>query len=117
MKFKFEKLLIWQRAMDFGERIDALAGKFPKYEMFNLSLQIRKAGDSVALNISEGAIGQSNAEQSRFMGYGIRSLAETVTCLYKAKRRNYISDDEFASNYGEAYNLMNMMVAFKNNMK
>jgi len=103
--------------MEFGEQIDAIAQGFPKYEMFNLSLQIRKAGDSIALNISEGAIGQSNAEQTRFMGYSIRSLAETVTCLYKARRRKYITEEAFASNYEEAYNLMNMMVAFKNNMK
>ena len=86
MKFKFEKLIIWQKAMDLGEEVNTLAYSFPKMEIFNLSSQMRRAVDSVALNISEGPIGQSNPEARKFMGYSIRSLAEVVTCLHKAKR-------------------------------
>ncbi|MFT6709503.1 MAG: four helix bundle protein, partial [Flavobacteriales bacterium] len=86
MKFKFEKLIIWQKAMDLGEEVNTLAYSFPKMEIFNLSSQMRRAVDSVALNISEGSIGQSNPEARKFMGYSIRSLAEVVTCLHKAKR-------------------------------
>ena len=113
MKFKFEKLIIWQKAMDFGEDIFQLSGKFPKEELYNLSSQIRRAVDSVALNISEGSIGQSNPEFKRFVSIAIRSLAEVVTCLHKASRRNYISTEEFVEQYETAFNLMNMMVAFK----
>jgi four helix bundle protein len=113
IKFKFEKLIIWQKAMDYGESIFKLSGKFPKEELYNLSSQIRRAVDSVALNISEGSIGQSNPEFKRFVSIGIRSLAEVVTCLHKASRRNYISNDEFTEHYETAFNLMNMMVAFK----
>jgi len=90
MDFKFEKLTIWQKAMDFGENINKLTWKFPKEEMYNLSSQIRRAADSIALNISEGSIGQTNPEFKKFIGYSIRSLAEVITCLHKAKRREYI---------------------------
>ena len=55
MEFKFEKLIIWQKAMDLGEEINTIADKFPKAELYNLSSQIRRAADSVALNISEGS--------------------------------------------------------------
>jgi four helix bundle protein len=113
MGFKFEKLIIWQLAMDYGEVINKLADKFPKKELYNLSSQILRAVDSIALNISEGSIGQSDPEFRKFMGYSIRSLAEVVTCLYKAKRREYISEEEFKENYDLAFNLMNMMVRFK----
>ena len=65
------------------------------------------------MNISEGSIGQSSLEQKRFIGMAARSLAEVVTCLYKASRRNYISEAEFNEHYDFAYNLMNMIVAFK----
>jgi len=116
MEFKFEKLIIWQKAMDFGESIYKLSKKFPKDEIFNLTSQIRRAVDSIALNISEGSIGQSNPEYRKFMGYSIRSLAEVVTCLHKAKRREYISEEEFMYHYEFAFNLMNQMVAFKKNI-
>lgn len=117
MGFKFEKLIIWQRAMELGEDINKLSYKFPKNEIYNLSSQIRRAVDSIALNISEGSIGQSNPEFRKFMGYSVRSLAEVVTCLHKAKRREYISEEEFMKYYEFAFNLMNMMVAFKAKIK
>ena len=113
MKFKFEKLIIWQKAIEYGESINKLSYKFPKEEMYNLSSQIRRAVDSIALNISEGSIGQSNPEFKKFMGYAIRSLAEVVTCLHKASKRKYISLEEFNEHYEYAFNLMNIMVAFK----
>jgi four helix bundle protein len=113
MRFKFEKLIIWQKAMDLGEDVNELIEKFPKKEMYNLSSQILRAADSIALNIAEVSIGQSNPEYHRFMGYAIRSLAEVVTCLHKAKRRNYISDDEFNKYYDDSFYLMNMMISFK----
>jgi four helix bundle protein len=116
-KFKFEKIIVWQKAMDYGESIFKLSCKFPREEVFNLNSQIRRAVDSVALNISEGSIGQSNLEFKKFVGFAIRSLAEVVTCLHKASKRNYISGEEFKEHYEYAYNLMNMLSAFKKNIR
>ncbi len=104
MSFKFEKLLIWQKSIDFGEQVFKLSQGFPKDEVFNLTSQIRRATDSIALNISEGCILQSKLEFKKFLGYSIRSLAETVTCLYKAKNRKYITEKEFDNLYIESYN-------------
>lgn len=115
--FKFEKLIIWQDAMTFGENIYSLSQKFPKAEQFNLSTQILRAVDSIALNISEGSILQTNPEFGKFLGYSIRSLAEVVTCLHKAKLRNYIASDEFQRLYDDAFNLMNMIIAFRDRVK
>jgi len=112
MSFKFEKLIVWQKAMDFGEEIFALANKFHKAEQYNLVSQMTRAADSVALNISEGSILQSTPEFSRFLGYSIRSVAEVVTCLHKAQRRKYIAQEEFIKQYDEGYHLMNMLIAF-----
>lgn len=112
MNFKFEKLVIWQKAMDFGEEIYLLSQNFPKNEFYNLTSQICRAADSIALNISEGSIGQSNPENKRFIGYSIRSLAETVTCLHKALRRKYITKEQFDEHYLFAFNLMNMIIAY-----
>ena len=117
MSFKFEKLVIWQKAMELGEDINALSKKFPKDELFNLTSQINRATDSIALNIAEGSIGQSNPEFKRFMGYAIRSLAEVVTCLYKAQNRKYITKEEFDKYYSFSFSLMNMMNSFKNKIK
>lgn len=117
MSFKFENLIIWQKSMDYGEEIFQLSKSFPKEETYNLTSQIRRSVDSIALNISEGSIVQSTLEFQCFMGYAIRSLAETITCLHKAKRRNYINQEQFDKQYKEAFDLMNMMIAFRKKLE
>lgn len=111
--FKFEKLRIWHSAMDFGELIFEASGKFPIDEKYNLISQIRRAADSIALNIAEGSTGQSNKEFRKFIGYSLRSLAEVATCLHKAKRRKYLNESDYSSFYTQAYTLMNSMGAFR----
>lgn len=103
--------------MEFAESIYIITLNFPKDESFNLTSQIRRASDSIALNISEGSILQSKLEFRKFLGYLIRSLAEVVTCLYKAKNRKYISEEEFNKLYNESYSLMNQIIAFRNQIK
>lgn len=103
--------------MDFGEEIALLTDSFPKKEVFNLASQILRASDSIALNISEGSIEQSTPEFKRFLNYSIRSIAEVVTCLYKAKRRNYIDDEKFQNLYAKSFELMNMTLSFKSKLK
>lgn len=103
--------------MDLGEATNNLAESFPRKELYNLSSQLRRAGDSVALNISEGSILQSDAEFRKFLGYSIRSIAEIVTCLHKAKRRKYITEVLFNFHYDNCFNLMNMTIAFRNKLK
>jgi len=117
MKFKFEDLLIWQKAMLLAEEINHLSNKFPKSEIYNLSSQIRQASDSIALNISEGSILQSDAEYRKFLTYSIRSIAEVITCLHKTKNRNYILEEEFFKLYKDSFDLMNMTIAFRNRIK
>ena len=114
MKFKFEKLRIWQKSMDLGEEMNSLASTFPKAEMYNLSSQLCRASDSIALNISEGSILQSDKDYRRLLGYSIRSLAEVVTCLHKAKRRNYISQEKFETYYKDCFDIINMTISFRN---
>ena len=113
MDFKFEKLRIWQSSMKFGEEIFQLSKGFPTDEKFNLTSQIRRAVDSIALNIAEGATGNSQAEFKKFIGYSLRSIAEVVTCLHKAKLRKYVSEDQFNEHYKNAFDLMNSIAAFR----
>lgn len=117
MKFKFEDLIIWQKGMDLGEDMNTLSRTFPKDELYNLSSQLKRAADSIALNISEGSILQSGPEYRKFLGYSIRSTAEVVTCLHKAKRRNYLNEADFLKHYKDCFDIMNMTIAFRNKIK
>lgn len=95
MAFKFENLKVWQKALDLTDEIDKLTKTFPKEELFILTSQIKRAADSISLNIAEGSTGQSNAEFTRFLRYALRSDVEVVGCLHIGKRRNYITEEHF----------------------
>ena len=112
----FKELLAYQKAFKLSMEIFQLSKSFPKEETYNLISQARRAADSIALNIAEGSISQSNPEFIKFINYAVRSLAEVVTCLHKAKRRAYISEVDFDKYYQDSYNLMNMMIAFRNKL-
>ena len=101
MGFKFEDLRVWDRAVKLSARVDGLTNNFPKSEMFVLSSQIKRAADSVALNIAEGSTGQSVKEFKRFLTIAIRSGIEVISCLYVGRERKIINEQEFEDYYND----------------
>jgi four helix bundle protein len=99
MSFKFENLRVWQKSLDLSKEIDILTKTFPSNEKFVLTDQIRRATDSISLNIAEGSTNQSYAEFKRFLTYSIRSNIEVVGCLHLGKRRNIITSLYFDKLY------------------
>ncbi len=117
MPFKFEKLQVWKFAIEMADKAHLLSRTFPKEEMFSLSSQIKRAADSISLNIAEGSTGQSNAEQIKFLRYSQRSAIEVVNCLYLAIKRKYIDQKTFDQFYNELDKLVAQIQAFKNSLK
>lgn len=109
MAFRFENLKVFQSAAALSNKIDKLTEQFPKKEMFSLSAQIKRAADSVVLNIAEGSTGQSKPEFKRFLGIAVRSGVEVVACLYLAFTRKYIKEEEYKNLYNE-YELLCKMI-------
>lgn len=116
MGFKFEKLQIWQLAVDMSYEIHEMTRAFPKEELFILTAQIKRAADSISLNIAEGSTGQSNPEQKKFLGYSQRSALEVVGCLYLGKKRGLITNDQFKNHYDSLDKLVAMIQKFKNSI-
>jgi four helix bundle protein len=104
-------------AIDLANDVHNLTRSFPKEEIFSLSSQMKRAADSVSLNIVEGSTGQTNPEQVKFLGYSLRSTLEVVNCLYLANRRNYIDKKQFDKFYSELELLIIKIQAFRNSIK
>lgn len=84
---------------------------FPKDELFILTSQIKRAADSVVLNIAEGSTLQSNAEFKRFLVIANRSALEVISCLYLAKQRRFIDETVFDEKYKKYEALIIMIQA------
>ncbi len=118
MGFKFEKLKVWQTALELSDKVDKLTIEyFPKHEMYVLTSQIKRAADSVALNIAEGSTGQSSKEFNRFLGFALRSGIEVVSCLYIGRNRGYINQDNFKLLYDEYENLIIKIQALRKSLR
>lgn len=117
MAFKFEKLNVWHKALDLCVEVGELVSSFPSFELYNLSNQMRRAADSVVLNIAEGCTGQSNPEFIKFLRYSLRSAVEVVACLFIAKKKDYISQAAFSKYYAEYEHLCKMISKLNESLK
>ena len=117
MPFKFEKLIVWQKSLELSTAVNRLARQFPKDELYILSSQIKRAADSVSLNIAEGSTGQSNAEFCRFLKIAIRSNIEVVGCIFIAQKRNLIDDVEFKKIYDQCEEILVMLNALQKSLR
>lgn len=91
--FNFEKLLVYQKSLDFIDGVYDITDKFPQNERFNLTDQYRRAATSIALNIGEGS-GGTDKEFNSFLRISKRSMKECVVCTTIAYRRKYITLEE-----------------------
>ena len=81
--FNFEKLEVWQKAIDFGDLIYLETRRFPSDERFGLTNQLRRAATSVSSNIAEGSSRSSKNEFARFTeiaAFAVRSRIAIVHC-------------------------------------
>ena len=117
MALKFERLTVWQKAVELSFHVHELTRKFPKDELYILTSQIKRAADSIALNIAEGSTGQTTAEFKQFLGYAIRSAIEVVACLYLGKRRSIVSDHDFKHLYEEVVEILKMTQGLRNSLR
>ncbi|NJW53671.1 four helix bundle protein [Salinimicrobium oceani] len=93
VKFNFEDLKVYQKALDFIDFTYSLTAKFPKEELYGLTSQFNRAAVSIALNTSEGS-GDTDAQFHRFVQTAADSIRECVTCSTIASRRCFITAEE-----------------------
>jgi len=89
----FRDLIVWQKAMDFAERVYAIQREFPGEERFGLGDQLRRAVVSIPSNIAEGKGRGSAKDFANFLNLARGSLNEVMTQLELAKRLGYLESD------------------------
>lgn len=94
-KFTFFDLRVYQEAKLLVREVYSLMEKFPKYEVYALGDQLRRAVVSVPSNIAEGSGRFSLKEKIHFLEIAYGSLTETLCQLDIAHDLTYISDEEF----------------------
>jgi four helix bundle protein len=91
MAFAFEKLIVYQKAVDFADTVSKLTEQFPRGYTY-LANQLNRASLSIAANIAEGNGRFTKADRKNFFIIARGSVQECVPLLELAKRRNLIED-------------------------
>jgi len=89
MAFAFEKLIVYQKSVDFADRITELTGQFQRGYYF-LADQVNRAAVSIAANIAEGNGRFTKPDRRNFFGIARGSVQECVPLLELASRRGLI---------------------------
>lgn len=112
--FRFEKLEVWQKAIDLSVDIYHTTEKFPKSEQFSLTDQLRRAITAVAANIAEGNGRKTGKDKAHFTTISYSSLMETMNHLILAFKLNYIDEDTLLSYRIKINQLAGMLASFHN---
>ncbi|WP_298340452.1 four helix bundle protein [uncultured Algibacter sp.] len=91
IKFKFEDLKVYEKALDFVDLAYEISKSFPSTEKFGLTSQFTRAAVSIALNIAEGS-SDSDKQFNRFLQMALDSVNECVVCATISKRQKFISN-------------------------
>ena len=106
--FNFEKLEVWQKAIDFAALVYNETRAFPTEERFGLTNQLRRAAISISSNIAEGSSRSSKNDFARFAEIAAGSVFEVVSQAFIARRQNFLSEDQFRKIYADAEELSRM---------
>jgi four helix bundle protein len=113
--FKFEKLIVWQKALSFADLVYRETRVFPTEERFGLTNQIRRAATSIASNIAEGSA-RPDPDFVRFLGYATGSLYEVVTQATIAHRQGFLPEEAFTKLYSDADEISRMLSGLRESL-
>ena len=92
----FEDLIVWQRSHELVLLVYRITAQFPKFELFALASQMRRAAISVPANIAEGFKRRRNPDKARVMNIAQGSLEEVRYYFILAHDLGYLKNVERA---------------------
>ena len=92
MRFRFEKLEVWQEAGAINRAVYMMSRGFQKHEIFAMASQIRRAAVSISANIAEGSGRNSDRDFAHFLEQAYGSLMEVAALCYLAFDEGYVAE-------------------------
>jgi len=118
MTFAFEKLKVYQRALDFSVAvIDIIDEIETPRKHFRLVEQLESSSTSVSLNISEGKGRFSKKEFKHFLYIARGSLYETITMLQIFRKKHWLEKEYYQKLYLEAEEINKMISGLISSIK
>jgi len=99
MAFQFEKLEVYQKALDWVEVVENLCESLKGKISYSLLDQLSRAALSIPLNIAEGNGRWHKGEKRQFFWIARGSVFECVPIMQVLHRKNLINEQQYAGYY------------------
>ncbi len=114
--FGFEKLEVWQKAIDFADLAYSATRAFPTDERFGLTNQMRRAAVSVSSNIAEGGARISRKDFARFIEIATGSLYQVISQSHVGRNQGFLSSGDFDRPYHAAEEQSRMLSGLRRSL-
>src|SRR5438874_13623965 len=114
--FNFEKLDVWQKAIDFADLVYVHTRNFPADERFGLTNQMRRAAVSISSNIAEGTSRLSKNDFARFIEIVTGSVFEVVSQSFVGRRQCFLGEAVFNTLYLAAEEIGRMLSGLRKSL-
>lgn len=106
-QFDFERLDVYQKALDFTDAIFTMTMAFRRELQYSLGDQFRRAALSVCNNIAEGSR-KTIKGRKQFYDYALDSARECIPMISLSLRQKQITDDQAEHLRDECIQICNM---------
>lgn len=114
--FGFEKLEVWQKAIEFADVVYSTPRGFPADERFGLTNQMRRAAVSISSNIAEGSSRNSRKDFARFIEIATGSLFEVVSQSHIGRNQGVLTSEEFQRIYAASEDQSRMLSGLRRSL-
>lgn len=111
-KFRFQDLIIWQKAISTGNKLIDISEKLEEIKKYRFAEQLRGAALSVSNNIAEGSGSSSSLDFRRFLNFAHRSVFENANIILVLHKRRLVTDEELTVILNELDLLAKMITNF-----
>jgi len=107
-KFSHEKLIVYNRSLEFVEFAENLLSKFK--DRLNVYDQIDRSSTSIPLNIAEGTGKFTSKDKNRYYDIARGSAVESSACLDVLLKRNRITIEENVKGKELLFEIVSMLI-------
>ena len=97
--FKFERMIAWQKGVEFGDRAFEIADRLPQRLQFSFGEQLRRAALNVTNNLAEGSGRRSPGSRRSFYDIAKGSVYEVISILAILRRREQMAQADYDGLY------------------
>ncbi len=108
-KFDFEKLEVYQLALEFLDFIFGVCKKLPVDLQYCLGDNLKRAGISISNNLAEGSGKNSGKEKVRYYCISSDSARECMSMLNILNRQKSVTEETYLKGRDYVYRLTSML--------